>query len=71
MTYPADRRRHLGVDLVGRHLEQRLVLGDLVADLLEPLRDRALGDGLAELGHSMTSMACSLPVEVSRAGCGR
>ena len=45
-----DRRRHLGVDLVGRHLEQRLVLGDGVADLLEPLRDRALGDGLTELG---------------------
>ena len=29
-----DRRRHLGVDLVGGHLEQRLVGGDGVADLL-------------------------------------
>ena len=47
----AGRRRHLGVDLVGRDLEQRLVSVDLVADLLEPLRDRALGDGLAELRH--------------------
>ena len=47
----AHRRRHLGVDLVGGHLEQRLVLGDGVADRLEPLRDRALGDGLTELGH--------------------
>ena len=28
-----------------------LVLGDVVADRLEPLGDGALGDGLAELGH--------------------
>ena len=45
------RRGHLGVDLVGRHLEQRLVGVDLLADLLEPLRDRALGDRLTELRH--------------------
>ena len=37
VSVPADRRRHLGVDLVGRHLEQRLVLGDLVADRLNHL----------------------------------
>src|SRR5204863_486306 len=44
-------RGHLGVDLVGRDLEQRLVGGDLLAFLLEPLRDRPLRDGDAHLGH--------------------
>ena len=39
-----DRRRDLGVDLVGGDLEQRLVDRDLVADLLEPAGDGALGD---------------------------
>ena len=43
--------RNLGVDLVGRDLEQRLVGGDLLAFLLEPLRDRPLGDRDAHLGH--------------------
>src|SRR6185437_8185375 len=43
--------RHLRVDLVGRNLEQRLVGLDLLALLLEPLRDRPLGDGDAHLGH--------------------
>ena len=41
----------LGVDLVGGHLEQRLVDGDLVARLLEPAGDGAFGDGLAECGE--------------------
>ena len=41
----------LGVDLVGRHLEQHLVLGDGVTDLLEPSGDGPFGDGLAQLGH--------------------
>ena len=44
-------RRDLGVDLVGRDLDDRLVLGDLVAGLLGPLEDRALGDRLAHRGH--------------------
>ena len=48
---PGRRRRHLGVDLVGRDLEEELVLGHLVAHVLEPAGDRALGDGLTELGH--------------------
>ena len=43
------RRRHLGVDLVGRHLEERLVLGDRVTDRFEPLGDRSFGDRFAEL----------------------
>jgi hypothetical protein len=47
----ADRGRDLGVDLVGGDLEERFVLGDRVADLLEPAGDRSLGDGLTELGH--------------------
>src|SRR5699024_7845046 len=41
----------LGVDLVGRDLEQRLVDVDGVADLLQPAGDGALGDGLAERGQ--------------------
>ena len=46
-----ERRRDLGVDLVGDDLDDRLVLVDVVADLLEPLPDGPLGDALAELGH--------------------
>ena len=49
--HAAGRRRDLGVDLVGRHLEERLVPLDLVADRLHPSGDRPLGDGLAELRH--------------------
>ena len=43
--------RHLGIDLVRRDLEQRLVPLDRLADLAEPLRDRSLGHGDAHLGH--------------------
>ena len=45
------RRGDLGVDLVGRHLEQRLVDLDGVADPLEPARHGPFGDGLAERRH--------------------
>ncbi|CAB4851938.1 unannotated protein [freshwater metagenome] len=45
----SDGRGHLGVHLVGAHLEQGLVGGDSVADLLEPAGDRTLGDGFAQL----------------------
>ena len=55
LTTPAIGDGNLGVDLVGGHLEQRLVLGNGVTDLLEPLRDGALGDGLAELGKGDVS----------------
>ena len=48
---PLSRARDLGVDLVGRDLEQRLVLGDRLARLLEPFRDRPLRDRDAHLGH--------------------
>ncbi len=43
--------RHLGVHLVGDHLQQGLVLVDTVADLLQPLPNLALKDALAQLGH--------------------
>jgi len=49
-----DARRRggdLGVHLVGGDLEQRLVRLYALAFLLEPARDGALGDALAELGH--------------------
>jgi hypothetical protein len=45
------RRGDLRVDLVGGHLDERLVLGDLVAGLLGPLEDRALGHRLAHRRH--------------------
>src|SRR2546426_1011164 len=44
-------RRNLGVHLVGRDLEQRLVPLHFVTQLLEPLAQGPLGDGLAHLGH--------------------
>ena len=45
------RGRDFGVHLVGNDLEERLVLGDVIAGLLEPFADSALGDALAELRH--------------------
>ena len=41
----------LGIDLVGRHLDDRLVLVDPVPFLLVPGEDRALGHRLTHLGH--------------------
>ena len=51
LQHAGERRRDLGVDLVGRDLEQRLVDVDRVADLLQPAGDGALGDALAEFGQ--------------------
>ncbi len=42
-------RRQLRVDLVGGDLDQRVVLGDLVARLHEPLENGALGHRIAHL----------------------
>ena len=42
----------LGVDLVARHLGDRLVAGHRLAGLLEPAGDGPLGDRLTELGHA-------------------
>jgi hypothetical protein len=47
----APGARHLGVDLVGRDLEQGLVGLDVLALLLEPAGDRPLRDGHAHLRH--------------------
>src|SRR5206468_3274750 len=44
-------RGDLGIDLVGRDLEQRLITFDDVADLLEPLAQGAFGNRFAHLGH--------------------
>jgi hypothetical protein len=41
----------LGVDLVGRDVDERLVGLDRVADLLAPFEDGSLGHGLAHRGH--------------------
>ena len=49
--HATDGRRDLGVDLVGRDLEQTFVGLDGVADLLQPAGDRSLGDALAERGE--------------------
>ena len=69
---PGRRRRHLGVDLVGRDLEEELVLGDLVAHLLEPAGDGPVGDGLTELGHrDLCHREWRSFLVLSRAGRGR
>ncbi len=57
---PAAGDGHLGVDLVGRDLEEDVVLGYRVADLLQPLGDRALGDRFAQLGHGDVSQRAGL-----------
>ncbi len=48
---PVAGARDLGIDLVGRDLEQRLVTGDGLTRLLEPLRDRSFRHGDTHLGH--------------------
>jgi hypothetical protein len=49
--HPVHRRRHLGVDLVSRHLDDGVALLDRVALGDVPLEDDALGHRLAHLGH--------------------
>ena len=44
-------RRNFRIHLVGRDFEERLVAGNLVAELLDPANDRSLGDRFAHLGH--------------------
>src|SRR4029079_3967140 len=45
--------------------------GDLLADLLEPARDRAFGDGLTELRHRDIHERSFLLSSSSRGGYGR
>jgi hypothetical protein len=47
----AERRGHLGIDLVGRDFHQRLILLDPLARLLQPAPDRPLRDTLPEVRH--------------------
>src|SRR5690606_17957193 len=66
-------RRNLGVDLVGRDLEQRLVAIDGIADLPNPANHRAFGDRLAHLGHDdgcghgQVPLTCAAALRASRA----
>jgi len=69
------RARHLCVDLVGRHFEQRIVELDFVADVLEEGADHTLGHRLTQLrqghhhvfiGHFNRLQSC-----ISRATIGR
>ena len=59
------RRRDLGIDLVGRDLEQRLVTVDRITDFLDPSNDGAFGDRLPHLGHYYVSHV-SIPNHLSR-----
>ena len=63
--HPGDRRGNLGVDLVGRDFEERLVPFDGVADFLEPFAQGALGDGLAHLRHQHVNACHVLSKAVS------
>jgi len=49
---PAGRRRDLGVDLVRRHLAQRLVLLDPLAFANRPALEGSLDHALAHLRHA-------------------
>ena len=53
-------RRNLHRDLVGLDVEDDFVGGDCVADLLVPIGNGALGDGLAELRHQYVHRALSV-----------
>ena len=50
-NHAAHGRRHLGVHLIRRDLDERFILLDGVADFFEPLRDRSLGNRFTELRH--------------------
>ena len=56
---PGRWGRYLGVDLIRGDFEQRLVSLHALAFLLQPARDGALGDALAELGHGYRDRHCS------------
>src|SRR5437899_2757597 len=64
-------RGDLGVDLVGGHLQQRLVGLDALADRLEPAGDGALGDALAECGQRHVGAGRAAGGGGRRGGLGR
>jgi hypothetical protein len=51
LDHTGSRRRHLGINLVSRNLEQHLILSDRVPDGFRPRENRALGHRLPKLGH--------------------
>ena len=51
LQLPGGGRGDLGIDLVGRDLNEELVLAYLFTLLLEPFSDRPLDDRFAELRH--------------------
>ncbi len=55
--HAGGRRRNLRIDLVGRDLDDRLVGLHGVSNLLEPTRDRSLGDAGPHLGHNHINRA--------------
>ena len=76
LAHRAGRGRgHLGVDLVGRDLDDRLVRLDGLADLLAPGHDRALGHADSHLRHDDIDERSGthgfLPAISRRRACGR
>ena len=73
--FARDRRRHLDGRLVGEHLGDCGLGGDLVADLDEPLDEFRLGDTLTDVGelhvvdaHGASSSFIAVP---TRSGPGK
>jgi hypothetical protein len=47
---PRDGGRDFDVDLVGRHVDERLAFVNPLTDALTPLDDRAFGNGFPHFG---------------------
>ena len=55
LEHAGDRRRNVDADLVGLESRDRLVRGDRLARLLQPLRERAFGDRFPKRGNCNVS----------------
>ena len=64
LEHAGGRRRHLDGHLVGFELDHRLVGGDRVAHLLEPLADRRLGDAFAQRRNPDVGCHCAVRLSV-------